>query len=365
MTHDPRQLSALKLYEEAASEERQAMRMSILPTLVSVSATGIIGGLTTGERREHRAEDARYCAKYFAGHVVFSPLDVVLARLGTSALVDKLAELKKVARTQLNATLKEAVLANLSKESIPASKPADRAIDNRYWLSRLADYILHVAGTNEPAQAALKPAAGDSLLVVDYFPSPAEKLAEQKQPGYNKTRKYDASLRPSAAKASTIFNILVNVEFTKTHPPTVASNPLIEHVAKLASLANSDPLPHDDVESAVYVLLKVLTQTFLPPVDQQRDWVATLANYYWDNSDVTLRTLMDLRLYLWSSYNHEHSTIGTTLRIFRSTGHAAPPTYDAVLLLLQELVEQAVAAVRSVDASSLRGSSAGEVDELE
>ncbi|KAJ7119669.1 hypothetical protein C8R44DRAFT_178883 [Mycena epipterygia] len=119
------------------------VRLSTLPTdpeainypnktLVSVSATG-------GERREQCVEDARYCAKHFAGHVVLSPFDVVLARLGTSALVDKLAELKKVARTQLNATLKDAVLANLSKESIPSSKPADRAIDNRYWLSRLAD----------------------------------------------------------------------------------------------------------------------------------------------------------------------------------------------------------------------------------
>ncbi|KAJ7481500.1 hypothetical protein FB451DRAFT_1364701 [Mycena latifolia] len=213
MTHEYlRQLGALKLYEKAASEEREAMRMRILPainypnkTLVSVSATG-------GERREQRAEDARYCAKHFVGHVVLSLLDVVLARLGTSALVDKLAELKKVARTQLTATLKDAVLANLSKESIPSSKPADRAIDNRYWLSRLAD-------------AALKPAADDSLLVLDYFPTPAEKLPEQEQHGYNKKRKYDASLRPSAAKVSTIFNIFVNVEFTKTDPPTVASNP--------------------------------------------------------------------------------------------------------------------------------------------
>ncbi|KAJ7831893.1 hypothetical protein B0H13DRAFT_2679265 [Mycena leptocephala] len=93
----------------------------------------------------------RFLGEYFAGHVVLSPLDVVLARLGTSTLVDKLVELKEVARTQLKATLKDAVLANLSKESIPSSKPA------------------------EP-------------------------------------------------KVSTICNIFVNVEFTKTDPPTVASN---------------------------------------------------------------------------------------------------------------------------------------------
>ncbi|KAJ7119670.1 hypothetical protein C8R44DRAFT_178876 [Mycena epipterygia] len=50
----------------------------------------------------------------------------------------------------------------------------------------------------------------------------------------------------------------------------------------VASLANSDPLPHDDIESAVYVFLKVLTQTFVPPVDQQREWAATLDTSCWD-----------------------------------------------------------------------------------
>ncbi|KAJ7127897.1 hypothetical protein C8R44DRAFT_100631 [Mycena epipterygia] len=179
MTHKyPRQLSVLQLYEKATSEEREAMRTSILPgreppsaglskstpqpavpsasdsqllptdpeaisypnkTLESVSATGVLGGLTPGERTDQRDADARYCARHFAGHVVRSPLDVVLARLGTAALVDTLAELKNVARTQLDAALKGAVLASLSKESIPSSEPVDRAIDGRYWLSRLAD----------------------------------------------------------------------------------------------------------------------------------------------------------------------------------------------------------------------------------
>ncbi|KAJ7459945.1 hypothetical protein FB451DRAFT_566872 [Mycena latifolia] len=36
----------------------------------------------------------------------------------------------------------------------------------------------------------------------------------------------------------------------------------------VASLANNDPLPYDDVESAVYVLLKLLTQMFVPREDQ-------------------------------------------------------------------------------------------------
>jgi hypothetical protein len=104
-----------------------------------VAATGVIGSLTTGERREQRSEDAEYCARHFAGHVVLSPLDVVLARMGTSALVDKLEELKIVARTQIDATLEKAVLVNFNKESISSLTPVDRRIDGRYWLSRLAD----------------------------------------------------------------------------------------------------------------------------------------------------------------------------------------------------------------------------------
>ncbi|KAF7336892.1 Pkinase-fungal domain-containing protein [Mycena venus] len=715
-----KQFEALELYETAASGERDAMARSILPgreppsaslstasdpppvvpsasfsqllptdseavkypnkTLVSVVATGVIGSLTTGERREQRSEDARYCARHFAGHVVLSPLDVVLARLGTSALVDKLAELKEVACNQIDATLKDAVLANFSKESISSSKPVDRTIDNRYWLSRLAD-------------AALSPAADGLLLALDYYPTPAEKLPEEKQHGYKKRRKYDASLRPSAAHGSSIFNIFVNVEFTNTDPPNVAFNPLIgatDHVAKyqqaitnaddllkfqstrlfvptlsfhgkgkntklfvsilscdrfefavidhcfdsnkfptvsallhlfriaslyqlgysplfiynftspppgfsvgdavpahvvlgavkvrlsgkrlsqlrstpfqrstvvlegeldkqfpdrkgstyvvvkmsfiaegrlwrekiivdalhtanvqpapayapkilaafaahdsppsgppndseilrngkrpagaledlpamvprhlelkdvssaaeflataedlfraildafrrrvlhrdisvnnilvadnqllivdweigrrfqepssaagrgtvtgtldtmsMASLANRDPLPHDDIESAVYVLLKVLTQTFVPPADQEREWATTLDTYCWDDPDVQPKRLLNMRLSMWMGRNFMDSTVGQTVRIFRSSGHATraqlihsllslplpdqrdlinSSDYDTILSSLQGLVEQAVAAVHSVDASSLIWGSAKVVD---
>ncbi|KAJ7214639.1 hypothetical protein C8J57DRAFT_1600858 [Mycena rebaudengoi] len=723
------QTEALKLYEMAASGERDAMARSILPgreppsaslstasdpppvvpsasfcqllptdseaikdpnkTLVSVAATGVIGSLTTGERRQQRSEDARYCARHFAGRVVRSPLEVVLARLGTSALVNKLAELKKVA-------CRTPVLANFSKESISSSTPVDRTIDRRYWLSRLAD-------------AALRPAADGLLLVLDYYPTLAEKLPEEKEHGYKKKRKYDASLRPSAAQGSTIFNIFVNVEFTNTDAPDVTVNPLIgasDHVAKYqqaiinaddlltfqstrlsvptlsfhgkgknaklfvsilscdrfefaivdhcfdsdtfptvsallhlfriaslyqlgynplfiynftspptgfsfgdavpayvvlpatqgsvkvrlsgkrlsqlrstpfqrstvvlegeldeqfsdgkgptyivvkmsfiakgrlwrekivvdalytadvqpapayapkllaafathdlpppsppddseilqngkrsakaleylpaivprhleimafdsppnarklkdvpsaaeflaaaedlfraildafrrrvlhrdisvnnilvadnqliiidweigrrfrepssapgrgtvtgtldtmsaASLANRDPLPHDDIESAVYVLVKVLTKMFVPPANQQHIWAETLYRYCWDDPDLKPLTLSDLRQFLWIGRN-KNSVVDNTMQIFRSAGQAAhaqlilsllslplpadgdlidSSNYDAILLSLQGLVEQAVAAVRSVDASSLIWSSAKVVDE--
>ncbi|KAF7357568.1 Pkinase-fungal domain-containing protein [Mycena sanguinolenta] len=715
--HDDAQLSALKQYEKAASEEREAVLMSILPgrdppgtslstpepvlpstsnsqslptdpeaikypnkTLESVVATAVVGGLSTEERREQREKDDRCCANHFAGRVVLSSLDEVLTRLGTPALVDKLAELREVACTQLNATLKDAVFEKLELESIPSSELADRVIDNRYWLSRLAD--------------AASRSTESSPLAVDYFPIPAEKLPEQEQHGYDRTRKYDAVLRPSVAKVSTISNILVNVEFTKAKAPSIVTNPLIgpsdrvakyqqaiinaddvlrfqptrlfvptlsfhgkgentglfvsilnqerfefavidncfnsdgfstvsallhlfrivslyqlgysplfiynlsfppstfsvgdvvpafvvlpgtpgvvrlngkrltrlrstpfqrttlvlegelqspdgkepepvvvkasfitetrlwreriivealhaadlqsaptyapkllasfagysspppsasepasspehlptfvprhlevmvfasphggrklkdvtsaeflavaeqlfqaildafrrrnlhrdistnnvlvannqlllidwemgRHVSELSSgrgtltgtldtmsvatLAMLDPLPHDDVESAVYTLLKVLTQTFVPPAGQENNWARTLKRYHWDNPNVDPGMLLDLRLGLWNSSHFVNSTIGITLRVFRSAGQEArakliqsllslplpadhdavdSSNYDAVLLSLEQLVDQAVAAVRSVDANSLFQSINGEEAEL-
>ncbi|KAJ7086364.1 hypothetical protein B0H15DRAFT_346369 [Mycena belliarum] len=69
----------------------------------------------------------------------------------------------------------------------------------------------------------------------------------------------------------------------------------------VASLANTDPLPHDDIESAVYVLLKVLTQTFVPPVDQQRKWATTLDTYCWDDPHVRPEILLSMRISLFST----------------------------------------------------------------
>ncbi|KAJ7769043.1 hypothetical protein B0H14DRAFT_2968057 [Mycena olivaceomarginata] len=141
----------------------------------------------------------------------------------------------------------------------------------------------------------------------------------------------------------------------------------------VASLANRDPLPHDDIDSAVYVLLKVLTQTFVPPVDQEREWAATLDAYCWDDPDVKPRRLLTMRMAMWTCRNFGDSTVSTTVQIFRG-GDATraqlvlsllslplpcqrelidSSDYDAILSSLQDLVEQAVAAVRSVDASSL------------
>ncbi|KAJ7085768.1 hypothetical protein B0H15DRAFT_369142 [Mycena belliarum] len=134
----------------------------------------------------------------------------------------------------------------------------------------------------------------------------------------------------------------------------------------VASLANRDPLPHDDIEFAVYVLFKVLTQTFVPPVDQQRKWATTLDSYCWDNPGMQPHILLHLRMSLWTSRNHVDSVIHTTAQIFRSAGHDTraqlvlsllslpipihpdsidSSDYDTILLSLEGLVEQAVAAV--------------------
>ncbi|KAJ7224871.1 hypothetical protein C8J57DRAFT_1253116 [Mycena rebaudengoi] len=194
------QTEALKLYEMAASGERDAMARSILPGREPPSAS-----LSTASDPPPVVPSASFCQ--------LLPTD-------SEAIKDP------------NKTLGRRI-ANFSKESISSSTPVDRTIDRRYWLSRLAD-------------AALRPAADGLLLVLDYYPTLAEKLPEEKEHGYKKKRKYDASLRPSAAQGSTIFNIFVNVEFTNTDAPDVTVNPLIgasDHVAKYQqAIINADDL---------------------------------------------------------------------------------------------------------------------------
>ncbi|KAJ7359311.1 hypothetical protein DFH08DRAFT_952464 [Mycena albidolilacea] len=571
--------SALKLYE-TASVEREA-HMSLLrgrepPSIDSTTQPVVLLSTFNSLLLPTDPEAIDYPEDTGIGvcnrRILLSPLDVVLARMGSLALVDKLTELEQVVRSNLDQSFKKGVLANLTKESETSFKPDERTIDGRYWLPRLAD-----AASSDCSLT----------LAVDYISTPAESLPAQKQHGYNKVRKYDAALHPSAAARSNIPNILVNVEFTKTEAPTAITNavdlltfqptrlfvptlsfhdkeekttlftfipsqerlefvlvpncfnskgfptvsallhlfrivssyqpgydplfiynftlpppnfsvgdavprfrrssrhsgsivlegvldeqalhnistPIVvklcfiserrqwresivvddlytadpehppayapkllgalpmrkrkasvldvpalvlhhlevmlfaspRHGRKLkdlsaaefftaaeqpsstpsavassifllvdwefggrfeellsaivrgtvtgtldtmsvASLRNDDPLPHDDIESAVYVLLKVLTQTFVPPVDQQREWAAPLRRYKWDEP-LNPSMLADLREGLWTG-RHSTSTIPTTLQIFK------------ILLSLEDLVKKAVDAARSVDASS-------------
>ncbi|KAJ7151447.1 hypothetical protein C8R43DRAFT_1005213 [Mycena crocata] len=143
----------------------------------------------------------------------------------------------------------------------------------------------------------------------------------------------------------------------------------------VASLSMTNPLPHDDIESAIYVLLKALTQTFKPPEELRAKWSKTLARYHWDDPLVDPDTLQELRHFLWSKPSYSSTTtLGLTLSIFRSAGREGvaqileslfslplPLEHDvinisshaAVLSSLTELVEKAVAALESVDLSSL------------
>jgi hypothetical protein len=118
----------------------------------------------------------------------------------------------------------------------------------------------------------------------------------------------------------------------------------------VASLGNYDPLPRYDVESAVYVLLKVLTQKFVPPVEQQRDWAAVLKRYQWDNPDVKPYT---------PGTSDQHLSLPlpaprwgvNSLPTWRSGINSSD--YDEILSSLEDLVQKAIDAVRSVDVSSL------------
>ncbi|KAJ6511318.1 hypothetical protein C8R47DRAFT_730503 [Mycena vitilis] len=144
----------------------------------------------------------------------------------------------------------------------------------------------------------------------------------------------------------------------------------------VASLENQDPLPHDDVESAVYVLLKVLTQNFVPPSHLQRQWEQILEGFFWDDPSVAPSNLASTRATFWSQIKIKRTTIRKTVDLFQNNGHetlaqivvallslplpderegplGGPLDYDAVLSSLEDLVGKAIAAASSVDASSL------------
>ncbi|KAJ6588265.1 hypothetical protein B0H19DRAFT_1098561 [Mycena capillaripes] len=142
----------------------------------------------------------------------------------------------------------------------------------------------------------------------------------------------------------------------------------------VASLMRADPLPHDDIESASYVLLKVITQRFKPQKDKESEWKKLLAKYKWDHPYVDLDLLQQSRMVSWyhkSSFPAATPT-GATVKFFRSCGHTTtakllellfflPLPIDrdavnmsdhaAVLSSLEDLVKRAVAIVDSVDAS--------------
>ncbi|KAJ7359324.1 hypothetical protein DFH08DRAFT_931882 [Mycena albidolilacea] len=109
------------------------------------------------------------------------------------------------------------------------------------------------SGAHQPRPEFQEGCTGESYQI----PTPAESLPAQKQHGYNRVRMYGAVLRPSAAAQSNILNILVNVEFTKTEAPTVASNPLIGASANVAKYRQA-------ITNAVGLLTFQPTRLFVP-----------------------------------------------------------------------------------------------------
>ncbi|KAJ7696080.1 hypothetical protein B0H17DRAFT_1178129 [Mycena rosella] len=501
-------------------------------TLVTPSATGIISGLTTAQRKEQHEDDAPSTlpATWCSHHSTSCWPDWARRRWSTSSRSSR-----------------KWLALNSTRRSRTPYSPADRPIDNRYWLSRLAE-------------AALKPAVDVSLLVLDYFPTPAEKLPEQEQHGYNKTRKYDAfALLQQSDRVAKYQQAIINTDDLLTFQPTrlfvptlsfhgkgentelflnqerlefavvddgfksdnfptisallhlfrtasmfqLGYNPLFTYIfssppsnfsvgdavpasvvlpgfqapvrlngkrlsqlrstpfqrstfvlegelheddneptpvvvkpdptyapkllaafaahgsspvnpseilrtgqkrmtthltalsevmifasprearklgvssatkllaaakqlflaildafrrdrptlrgavagqgtvigtldtMSVASLNNNNPLPHDDVESAIYVFLKLLTQIFVPPLDKQDEWATILhSKYWWDDPDVDPQTLGDLRMGLWTGHHIKTSAIAATLQIFQSAGRMARAQLVVSLLSL-------------------------------
>jgi hypothetical protein len=76
-------------------------------TLISVSTTGAIGGLSTEKRKELRFWDVQYCATYFPGHAVLSPLDAV-GKIEHTGAGRQARAAQGIAAQSLSPTLKKA-----------------------------------------------------------------------------------------------------------------------------------------------------------------------------------------------------------------------------------------------------------------
>ncbi|KAF7307448.1 Pkinase-fungal domain-containing protein [Mycena indigotica] len=83
-------------------------------------------------------------------------------------------------------------------------------------------------------------------------------------------------------------------------------------------LQGGDLLPHDDLESAVYVLLKAVTQTFVP-TQKQGEWVRFRDAYGWDRGDESPYTRSYLRLTLWGK-QFPFGLREKTMTFFRDSG---------------------------------------------
>ncbi|KAF7316100.1 Pkinase-fungal domain-containing protein [Mycena indigotica] len=190
--------------------------------------TEVHGSLTTEQISAKRKEDEAYCRKHFDNHVASSSLAVILTKLGGTAFLNKFNTLTDSASRTLQLEdltpkrgkgLKDRVLEGFKAESknnqsatSSGTRPREIYINNRYWLSALARIALP-----EPLRSQSE--------VMEFVPGPGDYLPPQR--GYEKQRKYDAALRPSAADSMTIFNVLVNIEYTSFDPPSYTHNPLI------------------------------------------------------------------------------------------------------------------------------------------
>ncbi|KAJ7104488.1 hypothetical protein B0H15DRAFT_926395 [Mycena belliarum] len=145
----------------------------------------------------------------------------------------------------------------------------------------------------------------------------------------------------------------------------------------VASLGNDGALPHDGVEAAVYVLLKVLTQIqkYVPSADSKAEWEKNSAGYCRDKGDLAPGVLQSVSGLLWHQFN---PLLSATPDILKSSGHdscanfispllslplpatrwgphmrrgidASVSNHDDILVSLAELAKAAIGAVRAVD----------------
>ncbi|KAJ7693932.1 hypothetical protein B0H17DRAFT_1330253 [Mycena rosella] len=231
-----------------------------------------------------------------------------------------------------NATLKDAVLENLSKECISSSKPADRMTEN---ISCTALTRINLRRLLWNLQLTARCSCSTTLSPLRRRPSKISTATTRK-----------GSTTPpfplAQAEVSTIFNLFVNVdsEFTRTDRPTLASNPLVGASAGVGkyqqAITNADDLL---TFQPTRLFVPTLSASILPSIASKLGYNPLFAySFIFHASGLPARaqlleSLVSLLPIAWDAVD--------------SANHAA------VLSSLEGLMGKTVAAVDSVDTCSL------------
>ncbi|KAI5477932.1 Pkinase-fungal domain-containing protein [Pseudohyphozyma bogoriensis] len=185
------------------------------PDSMCFSQTARNPGQLSETLRTQRYYDHEFCCEHMPGRVVSIGLEALLQVSGGEDMVRKFADLEeKATELREDKALKRLVENGYAEESVVEAsekRTPNLKINGMYWLAALSS---RAASEPEPR-----------IYRLDYQAGPDEGFSYDSK--YQHDRRYDAMLRPSDSKVSTISNCLVNIEYASADAPDVQYNPCV------------------------------------------------------------------------------------------------------------------------------------------